>query len=253
MPAKNYANTRYSGLEQISIGNVKSLKLAWTFRTGQDRGHEATPLVVSNTMYYVTPFPHVLYALDPLTGDKKWEYHPKPLTAAKGVACCDEVNRGATYDNGRLYYVTLDNQVVAVDADSGKEVWKVRVGDINMGESMTMAPIVVKGKVLVGNSGGEFGVRGWIQALDADSGKPVWKAFNTGPDKDVLIGPSFRPPYEEDRGTDLGVTAWPPDHWKIGGGNVWGWVSYDPELDLIYYGTANPGPWNPDIRPGDNK
>jgi lanthanide-dependent methanol dehydrogenase len=253
MPAKDYANTRYSGLDQVNRGNVKSLKLAWTFQTGQERGHEAAPLVVKDTMYYVTPFPHVLYALDPLNGNKKWEYFPNPLPAAKGVACCDEVNRGAAFDSGRVYYATLDNQVVAVDATSGKEVWKVRVGDINMGETMTMAPIVARGKVIVGNAGGEFGVRGWIQALDAASGKTVWKAFNTGPDKDVLIGPSFRPPYKEDQGTDLGVTTWPPDHWKIGGGNVWGWVSYDPELDLIYYGTANPGPWNPEIRPGDNK
>ena len=192
-------------------------------------------------MYYVTPFPHVLYALDPLTGNKKWEYFPKPLTAAKGVACCDEVNRGAAFDGGKVYYVTLDSQVVAVHANNGKEFWKVRIGNINMGESMTMAPIVVKGKVIVGNAGGEFGVRGWIQALDANSGKTVWKAFNTGPDGDVLIGASFKPPYKEDQGTDLGVTTWPPDHWKIGGGNVWGWVSYDPELDLIYYG-ARPTP-----------
>src|SRR3712207_2634613 len=111
-------------------------------------------------------------------------------------------NRGATFDGGRIYYVTLDNQVVCVDATSGKEVWKAKVGDINTGESMTMAPLVVKGKVLVGNSGGEFGVRGWILALDAGSGTQVWKAFNTGPDKDVLIGASFKPPYKEDQGTD---------------------------------------------------
>jgi PQQ-dependent dehydrogenase (methanol/ethanol family) len=107
--------------------------------------------------------------------------------------------------------------------------------------------------VLVGNSGGEMGIRGWIIALDAASGKIAWKAYNTGPDKDVLIGPQFKPWYASDRGKDLGVKTWPADAWKIGGGTVWGWISYDPKLGMIYYGTGNPGPWNPEQRPGDNK
>jgi PQQ-dependent dehydrogenase (methanol/ethanol family) len=116
-----------------------------------------------------------------------------------------------------------------------------------------MAPLVVKGKVIVGNSGGEYGVRGWIAALDATTGTTVWKAFSTGPDEEVLIGPDFKPFYAMDQGEDLGVTTWPPNAWEHGGGNVWGWISYDPELNLIYYGTGNPGPWNADLRPGDNK
>ncbi|HEX3554111.1 MAG TPA: PQQ-binding-like beta-propeller repeat protein, partial [Thermoanaerobaculia bacterium] len=123
----------------------------------------------------------------------------------------------------------------------------------NRGETITMAPIVAHGKVIVGDSGGEFGVRGWVQALDVATGKPMWKAFSTGPDKDVLIGADFHPYYAQDRGKDLGVTTWPSEAWKIGGGTMWGWISYDPDLNLIYHGTANPGPWNPDIRPGDNK
>ena len=118
---------------------------------------------------------------------------------------------------------------------------------------MTMAPLVVKGKVLVGNSGGEFGVRGWLTALDGKTGKIAWRAFTAGPDKEVLIGPRFKPFYPQDRGQDLGVKSWPPDAWKIGGGGVWGWISYDPQLNLIYYGTANPGPWDAEARPGDNK
>ncbi len=118
---------------------------------------------------------------------------------------------------------------------------------------MTMAPLVVKGKVLVGNSGGEFGVRGWVVALDIDTGKVAWKAFATGPDKDVLIGKDFHPFYRSEKGRDLGVKTWPPDAWKIGGGSMWGWIAYDPDLNLIYYGTANPGPWNQEQRPGDNK
>ena len=254
MPAKNYASTRYSGLDEINTENVRNLTVAWTFATGVLRGHEAAPLVVGSTMYIVTPFPNYLHALD-LTrnGEKKWTYDPGATPAAQGVACCDVVNRGAAFWNGRIHYNTLDNHTVAVDANSGKEVWKTKLGEINLGESMTMAPLVVKGKVLVGNSGGEFGVRGWITAVDVNSGKIVWRGYSTGPDEDVLIGSNFRPFYEQDRGKDLGVTTWPPGHWKIGGGTVWGWISYDPELDLIYHGTSNPGPWNPEVRPGENK
>jgi PQQ-dependent dehydrogenase (methanol/ethanol family) len=163
------------------------------------------------------------------------------------------VNRGAAYADGRVFFNTLDGNTVAVDAASGKAVWTTRVANIQRGETITMAPVVVKGKVLVGNSGGEMGVRGWLKALDAGSGKVVWTAYSTGPDKDVLIGPEFRPFYPSERGKDLGVKTWPPEAWKIGGGAPWGWISYDPELDLIYYGTGNPGPWNPDQRPGDNK
>ncbi len=254
-PAKDYASTRYSGLDQINTQNVKTLKLAFTFSTGMVRGHEAAPLVVNNTMYIVTPFPNNLYALD-LTkpgAPVKWVYQPLPTPASQGVACCDVVNRGAAFYDGKIYFNTLDNQTCAVDANTGKEIWKTRLGDINKGESMTMAPLVVKDKVLVGNSGGEFGVRGWLTALDAKSGKIAWRAYSTGPDKDVLIGPRFKPFYGQDRGQDLGEKSWPPDAWKIGGGTVWGWISYDPDLNLIYYGTANPGPWNADARPGDNK
>ncbi|MBA3894915.1 MAG: methanol/ethanol family PQQ-dependent dehydrogenase [Gemmatimonadales bacterium] len=254
IPAKDYASTRYSGLDEITPENVGGLRLAWSFSTGVLRGHEAAPLVVGSTMYFVTPHPNLLYALDLATdGALKWKYDPGTSRAAIGVACCDVVNRGAAYADGRIFFNTLDAHTIAVDAESGKELWKVKLGDINRGESMTMAPLVVKDKVLVGNSGGEFGVRGWITALDAGSGKIVWRGYSTGPDTDVLIGDDFRPYYEMDRGRDLGVSTWPPDQWRIGGGTVWGWISYDPATNLIYHGTSNPGSWNPAIRPGDNK
>jgi PQQ-dependent dehydrogenase (methanol/ethanol family) len=254
MASKDYANTRYSGLGEITTENVKDLKVAWTFSTGISRGQEAAPVVVGSTMYVVTPFPNYLYALDlKPSGAVKWKYDPKPAAAAQGVACCDFVNRGCAFDDGRIFYNTLDGHAVAVDAESGKEVWKTKLGDINKGETITMAPLVVRGKVLVGNSGGEFGVRGWLIALDARTGKRAWTAFSTGPDVDCLIGKRFKPFYPQDTGKDLGVHTWPPDQWKIGGGNVWGWISYDPELNLIFHGTGNPGPWNPDLRPGDNK
>ena len=255
VPAKDYANTRFSALDQINAGNVRNLKVAFTFSTGGTRGHEAAPLVVGATMYVVTPYPNVLYALD-LTkpgAPARWAYKPSLIAASQGVACCDVVNRGASYFDGKIFYNTLDGQAIAVDAETGQEVWKTYVGNIQVGETITMAPLVVKGKVLIGDSGGEFGVRGKLTALDAATGKEVWRAYSTGPDKDVLIGPGFKPFYKADQGKDLGVTTWPPDLWKIGGGTVWGFISYDPVLDLIYYGTSNPGPWNPDQRPGDNK
>jgi PQQ-dependent dehydrogenase (methanol/ethanol family) len=254
-PAKDYASTRYSTLNEITAQNAGNLKVAFTFSTGLTHGHEAAPLVVNNTMYIVTPWPNKLFALD-LTkpgAPQRWVYEPKPTPSSQGVACCDVVNRGASYDNGRIFFNTLDNQTVAVDANTGREIWKTRLGDINKGETITMAPLVAKGKVLVGNSGGEMGVRGWLTALDAKTGKIAWRAYATGPDKEVLIGSRFHPYYEKDRGTDLGVKTWPPDAWKIGGGGAWGWISFDPETNLIFYGTANPGPWDAEARPGDNK
>ncbi|NUQ19874.1 MAG: PQQ-dependent dehydrogenase, methanol/ethanol family, partial [Gemmatimonadaceae bacterium] len=255
MPQKDYANSRYSSLAEITPENAKNLKIAFTFSTGILRGHEAPPLVVNNTMYVVTPFPNYLYALD-LTKEgapTKWRYDPKPSASAQGVACCDVVNRGAVYSDGKIIYNTLDGHTVAVDAKDGHEVWNTKVAEINLGESITMAPLVAKGKVFVGNSGGEFGVRGFLAALDEGSGKIAWRAYNTGPDSEVLIGPQFKPYYSQDKGKDLGVKTWPGDAWRTGGASVWGWLAYDPELDLVYYGTGNPGPWNPDQRPGDNK
>ena len=254
-PAKDFASTRFSSLDQITTQSAAQLGVKSTFSTGYLRGHEAAPLVVNGTMYLVTPFPNVMYALDlskpglPV----KWKYHPKPLGAAQGVACCDVVNRGAVYDNGTIFFNTLDNRVVALDASTGEARWTTTLGDVNKGETMTMAPLVVNGKVIVGNSGGEMGVRGWLTALDAGSGAVAWRAFATGPDRDVLIGPRFKPFYEKDKGQDLGIHTWPGESWKQGGAAAWGWISYDPGLNLIYYGTSNPGPWNSEQRPGDNK
>jgi PQQ-dependent dehydrogenase (methanol/ethanol family) len=254
MAAKNYASTRFSTLAEINTDTVKSLRVAWTFTTGILRGHEAAPLVVNDMLYVVTPYPNIVFAFDlRQPGTPRWRYAPKPAPAAQGVACCDVVNRGAAYAEGRLFFNTLDAQTIALDAATGRELWRTKVGEVTRGETVTMAPLVVRGKVLVGNSGGELGVRGWLAALDAGTGAVVWRAYSTGPDADVLIGPRFAPFYPQDRGPDLGVSSWPPEAWKIGGGTVWGWISYDPELDLIYYGTSNPGPWNADQRPGDNK
>ncbi|HEX5439127.1 MAG TPA: methanol/ethanol family PQQ-dependent dehydrogenase [Gemmatimonadaceae bacterium] len=255
LPGRDYASSRYSPLDQITPQNVKSLHVAWTFSTGVPDGHEGNPLVVNNTMYIVTPLPNYLYALD-LTkpgAPLKWKYAPKVNMAAHGEACCDAVNRGMSYTHGKIIYNTLDDHVVAVDANTGKQLWSTQIDSIEEGATTTMAAFVVKDKVIVGNSGAEMGVRGFVAALDVNTGKILWKAYSTGPDSAVLINPAtFKPFYPQLRGKNLGVTTWPPDQWKRGGGTVWGWISYDPELDLIFYGTANPGVWNADQRPGDN-
>ena len=250
----DYALSRYSDLAQITTATAKNLKLAWSFSTGELRGHEGAPLVVGNTMYLVTPFPNVAYAID-LTKPPavKWRFQPNTDPWAVGVACCDVVIRGWAYDAGKLIYNLLDDRTIALDANTGKLLWQTKLADVNEGITMTMAPLVVKGKVLVGNSGGEMGARGWLAALDENTGKELWRAFSTGADSEVKIGPRFHAFYAKDRGRDLGLTTWPPDGWKHGAGTVWGWISYDPTLDLVYYGTSNPGPWNQDQRPGDNK
>ncbi|GAC1481011.1 MAG: methanol/ethanol family PQQ-dependent dehydrogenase [Gemmatimonadaceae bacterium] len=255
MPASDYANSRYSPLAEISAANAKNLHAVWTFSTGVTRGHEGQPLVVGTTMYLVTPYPNVAYALDltqaglPL----KWKFRPKNAPGAVGEACCDVVNRGAAYADGRIFYNLLDGHTVGVDAATGRQLWSTRMAELDRGETITMAPIVVRNHVIVGSSGGEMGVRGWIAALDVRTGKILWKGFSTGPDSEVLVTGRYKPFYAGDRGANLGVTTWPGDSWKVGGGTAWGWVSYDPELNLLYYGTSNPAPWNHAQRPGDNK
>ncbi len=159
MPAKNYANTRYGGLDQINTDNVGQLKVAWTFSVGTDGGQEAAPIIVNNMLYVVSSFPNNLFALDATTGELAWEFKPFTNPASQDVACCDVVNRGEAYDNGKIFFNTLDDYTVAVDAKTGQEVWHTKLDDIDRGASMTMAPLV-KGTVLVGNSGGDFGVRG---------------------------------------------------------------------------------------------
>jgi lanthanide-dependent methanol dehydrogenase len=255
MPAGDYASSRFSDLAQITPANAANLKASWTFSTGVLRGHEGQPLVVDNTMYLVTPYPNVSYAIDLATAGQplKWKFRPENAQAAAGQACCDVVNRGAAYADGKIFYNLLDGHTVAVDAANGTQLWRTRMADLNRGETMTMAPIVVKGKVLVGSSGGEMGVRGWLAAIDAKTGKEVWRGYNTGSDRDMKVGSRFTAFYPQDNGKDLGLTSWPGETWKQGGAAVWGWLSYDPELNLVYYGTSNPGPWNPSVRKGDNK
>ena len=204
------------------------------FSVGTARGQEAAPLIIGDTLYIISSFPNKVFALDASTGELKWTYIPNQDPAAQGVACCDVLTRGLAYDDGKIFLVTLDNHAVALDAKTGKELWATKTGDINLGETTTAAPFVVKGHVFVGISGGELGVRGRITALDENTGKIDYVAYSTGPDKDVKIGTDYKPFYDFMKGKDLGVPLWPPDAWKIGGGTMWGWFSYDPDLDLLY-------------------
>src|SRR5258705_7831695 len=164
MPAGDYANSRYSELASITPQNAANLKVAWAFSTGVLRGHEGQPLVVGNTMYVVTPYPNVSYAIDLAQPGQplKWKFRPENAQQAIGRACCDVVNRGAAYADGRIFYNLLDGHTIAIDAATGNQIWRTKMGDLARGETITMAPIVVKGKVIVGSSGGEMGLPGLL-------------------------------------------------------------------------------------------
>jgi lanthanide-dependent methanol dehydrogenase len=248
------ANTRFSQLKQINASNVGKLQVAWTFSTGVLRGHEGGPLVIGDTMYVHTPFPNTVYALD-LNNEGKilWKYEPRQDPNVIPIMCCDTVNRGVAYADGKVFLHQADTTLVALDAKTGKVIWSVMDGEAGKGQSGTDAPFVFKDKVLVGVSGGEFGVRGWVSAYNIKDGKLVWRAFSEGPDSDTLIDPNKTTALGKPVGPDSSTSTWQGDQWKIGGGDTWGWYSYDPQLNLVYYGSGNPSTWNPVQRPGDNK
>jgi PQQ-dependent dehydrogenase (methanol/ethanol family) len=253
-PAGDYANTRYSKLNQITAQNVGKLQVAWTFSTGVLRGHEGNPLVIGDMMYVHTPFPNIVYALD-LKEDGKivWKYEPKQDPNVIPVMCCDTVNRGVAYGDGMIFLHQADDKLVALDAKTGKVAWSVANGDPSKGQTGTSAPLVVKDKVLVGTSGGEFGVQCHLTAYDMKTGKQAWRAYSSGPDDQILLDPVKTTELGKPVGKDSSIKTWQGDQWKIGGGCTWGWISYDPQLDLVYYGSGNPSTWNPKQRPGDNK
>ena len=285
---KDYSNTGYSKLSQINKGNVRNVKLAWSFATGVNRGHEGAPLVIGDTMYIHTAFPNNVYALDLNENQKiKWSYFPKQDPSVQALLCCDNVNRGLGYGDGKIFLQQNDGTLVALNAETGEKMWDVKVVDTKQGASTTNAPHVFKDKVVTGCAGGEFGVRCYISAYNIKDGSLAWRAYSSGPDSEVLIGANFNKEnphysslsvYEDVNGgnteggsfkalpkdklkfpeSDLGVKTWLKPQaikngWEHGGGGTWGWYSYDPKLNLMYYGTGNPGTWNPDVRPGDNK
>ena len=254
MPAGNYANTRHSMLKQITAANVGKLQVAWTFSTGVLRGHEGAPLVIGDMMYLHGPFPNPVYALN-LADENKivWKYEPVQDPNVIPVMCCDTVNRGLSYADGKIFLSQADTTLVALDAKTGTVVWMQKNGDPSKGETSTGAPHVIKDKVLVGISGGEFGVRGSVTAYNIKTGQQVWRGYSMGPDSDTLIDPVKTTSLGKPVGPNSSTNTWQGEQWKIGGGATWGWYSYDPELNLVYYGSGNPSTWNPKQRPGDNK
>jgi len=257
MQAGDMYNQRYSKLRQVNAGNVNKLQVAWTFSTGVLRGHEGSPLVIGDMMYLHSPFPNKVFAIDLNTNKIKWKYEPKQDPAVIPQMCCDTVNRGLAYAEGKVFLQQADSMLVAFDAKSGKVLWSVKNGDPSVGAVNTNAPHVFKDKVITGISGGEWGVRGYVAAYDINTGDLVWKGYSTGPDDEMLIDPRTTTTWMDGRvqpvGEDSSLSTWKDDQWKIGGGTTWGWYSYDKALNLMYYGSGNPSTWNPAQRPGDNK
>ena len=257
MQAGDMFNQRYSKLDQINKKNVGNMQVAWMFSTGVLRGHEGSPLVIDGTMYLHTPFPNKVFALDLDTQTIKWRYEPKQDTAVIAQMCCDTVYRGLAYAEGKIFLQQADSMLIALDAKDGKKLWEVKNGDPKLGAVNTQAPHVFKDKVVTGISGGEWGVRGFLAAYDINTGKPVWKGYSTGPDAEMLMDPEKTMTWTDGKmapvGKDSSLKTWKDDQWKIGGGTTWGWFSYDKALNLLYYGSGNPGTWNPQQRPGDNK
>jgi len=255
--AGDYANHRWSDLNQINASNVGKLQVAWTMSTGVLRGHEGSPLVIGDTMYIHTPFPNNVFAVNLKDQTYKWKYEPKQDVNVVPVMCCDTVNRGLAYGDGKIFLQQADTTLVALDANTGKVVWSVKNGDPKIGETNTNAPHVFKDKVLTGISGGEFGVRGRVIAYNIKDGKKVWTGWSIGPDSDLIMDPNKTMTWTNGKmapvGKDSSIKTWQGEQWKLGGGTTWGWYSYDPKLNLVYYGSGNPGTWNPSQRKGDNK
>jgi PQQ-dependent dehydrogenase (methanol/ethanol family) len=257
MQAGDMYNQRYSKLSKINAQNVGKMQVSWMFSTGVLRGHEGSPLVVNGMMYIHTPFPNKVFAVDLDTQKIKWRYEPKQDVAVIPQMCCDTVYRGLAFAENKIFLQQADSTLVALDAGTGKVIWSVKNGDPKVGAVNTNAPHVFKDKVITGISGGEWGVRGFLNAYDINTGKQVWKAYSVGPDAEMLIDPEKTMTWTDGAmkpvGKDSSLKTWRGDQWRTGGGTTWGWYSYDKALNLLYYGTGNPSTWNPAQRPGDNK
>ncbi|MCY4505984.1 MAG: PQQ-binding-like beta-propeller repeat protein, partial [Acidobacteria bacterium] len=227
-----YSSNRYTTLDQITPDNVDQLELAWIFQANSLEPFQATPLVVDGIMYLTEPVNNVV-ALDAKRGSVFWKYEYTPSPLAR--PCCGAVNRGVAILGDTLFLATVDGNLIAVDAIGGAPIWQTTVADPAQGYALTLAPLVIKDKVIVGVAGGEFGIRGYIDAYDAATGEQAWRFY-------TIPGPG-----------DPGHETWENDAWRTGGASAWLTGSYDPDLDLTYWGIGNPGPdWNPAQRPGDN-
>ncbi len=227
---QSYNGQGFSPLKQINAGNVKSLSPVWTFSTGVNEGHEAPPMVNNGVMFVATPYGQIL-ALNAKTGDLIWRYQHK---LPEDLFQLHPTSRGVALWGDRLFLAATDDHLIAIDAKTGKEVWNTKVQDYQKGQYMTLEPLVVNGKVMVGGSGGEYGVRGYVAAFDADSGKELWRTYTV--------------PAPGEPGSD----TWSGDAWKTGGGSVWITGTYDSKRNIAYWGTGNAAPWPGDQHPGDN-
>ncbi|MGH1419143.1 MAG: PQQ-dependent dehydrogenase, methanol/ethanol family [Hyphomicrobiaceae bacterium] len=229
-------NQRYSTESQITPENVGKLRVAWALQLGSVRSQESTPLVIGDTLYVSSSFgPKNVFAADAATGTIKWTYSPEMPRGVDQFACCDVNNRGVSYSDGVIYVGLLDAHVVALDANSGKELWKTKIVDYKQGSVITSPPTIAKNVVITGFGGGEYGVRGALVGLDKKSGKELWRSY-------MVPGPG-----------EPGHDTWKGDSWKQGGGAAWHIGSYDPKLNLVYYGTSNPAPWTAAIRGNDSQ
>jgi len=231
MYGRTYDNQRFSPLKEINDGNVGGLKLAWAFQVGALRSNEASPIVIDGTMYVSSSSgPKAVYALDAKTGTLKWQFQPDVAEDVQPYVCCDVDSRGVSFADGKILFSQLDGYLTALDAQTGKPVWKSKVVDYKDGETNTSPPLIVKNMAMIGFSGGEYGARGAIQAYDVATGKQLWKTW-------TIPGPG-------ERGND----TWKGDSWQHGGGAAWYVGSYDPKTNTAFYGTSNPGPWNGAVR-----
>jgi alcohol dehydrogenase (cytochrome c) len=235
MYGRQYDNARFSPLAQINTENAKQLRLAYAFQFGSLRSNEASPVVIDGTMYVSTSNgPKYIYALDAATGALKWKYEPDIAEDVMQFACCDVNSRGVTYANGRILIGTLDGNLIALNATTGKELWTAKVVDYTQGSVITSPPLVVRNLVITGFGGGEYGARGSLQAYDIETGKQVWKTW-------TIPGPG-----------EVGNDSWKGDSWQHGGGVAWLVGSYDPKSDTVFWGTSNPAPWNSVVRSTGN-
>jgi lanthanide-dependent methanol dehydrogenase len=261
-PGHDFGLNRHSALKDINVGNASKLHLTWAQSSGTLRGHEGQPVVINDVggkamMFMVSGWPNIVQALDlsdPDNPKQVWSYNKQTDRDLSAVprACCDTVNRGLSYADGKIVFATLDGFVVALDAQTGKEIWVVKHSFPEHGETVTSVPIIAADKVIAGFGGDEFAARGRLVAYDLATGKEVWKCHSTGSDKDVCLTPETNKTHPEygTYGQDLGIHTYPGDEWTRGGGSPWAWYSYDPEARIVYASTGNPGNWSPTTRCG---
>jgi PQQ-dependent dehydrogenase (methanol/ethanol family) len=259
LTAASLAQSVVPSARGIDAENAGSLQPIFSFRIPQPEGLSGSPAVTGGMLFLQSPFPHVIHALDLMRPDDpiRWSFAPPARREAAGLDWHGATSAGPVLIGDSLFLNTFDGHAMALEAATGRVLWDAVVADPAAGETLTAPPLVARGRAFIGVSGDDFGVRGWIEALDAETGAVLWKRFNTGPDPEVGIGRGFMPPYARDAGgnsggENLGVRTWPPDAWRHGGGGLSAGLVYDPETDLLLHGTGHPAPWNPDLRRGEN-